>query len=133
MNQKKLIRCPGAPRHGRGPRRLLPVAAAGLALLWTLGALAGGQARPLPTHVCNPRLGDYNDRQAFIGFDDGSVQWCRAGLSCVKLEGMPVGKATVAAMACEREQFVWVILSDGAVFRCAAATGRKSCEQVPLR
>jgi hypothetical protein len=116
---------------GSATRKLWRVAAAVLALSTACATWA--HAKPMPTHICSPRLGNYNDRQAFIGFDDGTVQWCQAGGACVKLEGMPVGKAGVAAMSCEREQFVWVILSNGAVYRCAAALGRTSCERIHLQ
>lgn len=94
-------------------------------------AVAAGKA--LPTHVCSPRMGDYNDRQAFIGFADGSVQWCLTRSQCVRLEGMPAQASPIVAFSCEREQFVWVIRADGGVYRCAGALGRKACEQIPVQ
>lgn len=111
---------------------------AALLLLATAPALpgaapAGEVAKPLPTHVCSPRMGDNNDRQAFIGFDDGSVRWCLSRSQCARLGGMPETPSRIVAFSCEREQFVWVIRADGGVFRCAGALGRRACEKVPVQ
>lgn len=71
-------------------------------------------------------LGNNNDRQALIGFDDGSVR------PCVKLKGLPgMAGLSVVAMGCEREQRAWVGLSDGSVYRCTAASGN-ACVKVAL-
>jgi len=94
---------------------------------------AEAPAKSMPTHVCSPRMGDYNDRQAFIGFDDGSVRWCLSRSQCTRLEGMPETPSRIVAFSCEREQFVWVIRADGGVYRCAGALGRKACEKVPVQ
>jgi len=96
-------------------------------------ARAQEKVKPLPTHVCSPRLGDYNDRQAFIGFDDGSVQWCLSRNQCNRLAGMPDTPSRIVAFSCEREQFVWVVRADGLVYRCVGAIGRNSCERVPIQ
>jgi hypothetical protein len=78
-------------------------------------------------------MGDYNDRQAFIGFDDGSVRWCLSRNQCNPLTGLPETPSRIVAFSCEREQFVWVIRADGEVYRCAGAVGRKDCEKVPVQ
>lgn len=116
-------------------RRALGVAA-GVAL-GALGAcwasMAGAEGQVMPTHVCNPRMGDNNDRQAFIGFADGSVQWCMSRNQCNKLDGMPAAPSPIVGFSCERELFVWVIRADGQVYRCGGAIGRKACERVPIQ
>ncbi|HNQ03141.1 MAG TPA: hypothetical protein PKH69_00870 [Thiobacillaceae bacterium] len=115
--------------HGHGLSVLLLAALlAAAAMAW-----AEGPGNVLPTHVCSPRMGDYNDRQAFIGFEDGSVQWCLSRSQCIRLTGLPARASRIVAFSCEREQYVWVIHADGAVFRCAGAVGRKACEAVPLQ
>jgi hypothetical protein len=78
-------------------------------------------------------MGDNNDRQAFIGFDDGSVQWCLSRNQCTRLEGLPDSPSRIVAFSCEREQFVWIVRADGLVYRCMGAMGRKSCEKVPIQ
>lgn len=100
---------------------------------WGVAARAEGSAKPLPTHVCSPHMGDYNDRQAFVGFDDGSVQWCMSRNQCNRLAGLPETPSRIVAFSCEREQFVWVVRADGQVYRCAGAVGRKACDKVPLQ
>lgn len=127
--------------HGYRPKpmaiNLLAILMGALGLFWGPGAMAepsaNPMAKPLPSHVCSPRMGDYNDRQAFIGFDDGSVQWCLSRNQCNRLTGLPESPSPIVAFSCEREQFVWVIRADGQVYRCAGAVGRKSCDKVPLQ
>jgi len=106
-----------------------------IALAMLSSPLAGAEevSKVLPTHVCSPRMGDYNDRQAFIGFSDGSVQWCLNHNQCHKLEGLPATASPIVALSCEREQFVWAIRADGQVYRCGGAIGRKACDKVQLR
>ncbi|MCP5277380.1 MAG: hypothetical protein H6935_03350 [Thiobacillus sp.] len=123
----------------------LAILAGALGLLWGAGAMAepssksltnplsNTRAKPLPTHVCSPRMGDYNDRQAFVGFNDGSVQWCLSRNQCRRLEGLPESQSAIVAFSCEREQFVWLIRADGLVYRCGGAIGRKACEPVLLQ
>lgn len=113
-------------------RRLI-LSVLSLGLIWAQGVKAEGSAKTLPTHVCSPRMGDYNDRQAFIGFNDGSVQWCLSRNQCNRLAGLPETPSPIVAFSCEREQFVWVIRADGQVYRCAGAIGRKACERVPVQ
>lgn len=126
-----------ASRKGHRPKSfataLGAILAGALGMLWGFGAMAETQAKPLPTHVCSPRMGDYNDRQAFVGFDDGSVQWCLSRNQCNRLTGLPESPSPIVAFSCEREQFVWVIRADGQVYRCAGAVGRKACDKVPLQ
>jgi hypothetical protein len=99
-----------------------------LLVICAFPAMALAQAKP--TYVCTPNTGTLNDRQAFIAFDNGAVQWCRGGIACTKLTGMPntAGLAAVA-LACEREQRAWVALSDGSVYRCGTA----QCTKQPLK
>jgi hypothetical protein len=97
---------------------------AALLLVWTLPAVALAQAKA--THLCTPNTGTDHDRQAFVAFDNGSVQWCRGDINCTKLVGIPASSGlTAVSLACEREQRAWVALSDGSVYRCSTAQCRK--------
>ncbi len=104
-----------------------------MALMSSLPASAEDAGKVMPTHVCSPRMGDYNDRQAFIGFSDGSIQWCLNHNQCRKLEGLPATASPIVSLSCEREQFVWAIRADGQVYRCGGAIGRKACDKVQLQ
>ena len=114
-------------------RQLARLGLVALMLTPLAGAWAEGPAKPMPTHVCSPRMGDYSDRQGFIGFNDGSVQWCMSRNQCIRLEGLPETPSPIVAFSCEREQFVWVIRADGQAYRCMGALGRKGCDRVALQ
>lgn len=117
----------------RGMGRAIAGLLWGTAFAAAPSAWAEEPAKPMPTHVCSPRMGDYNDRQAFIGFSNGAVQWCWSHNQCHRLEGLPATPSPIVGFSCEREQFVWVLRADGQVYRCGGALGRKACERVPLQ
>ena len=62
-------------QHIRPAARLLVAAATSL----VLAAPASASAQVKATHICTPMLGNNNDRQALIGFDDGSVRFAVVG------------------------------------------------------